>query len=193
MKTTKQFITLVAILFSVQVFATSDIQIRTNGNEEVIIEAVKTSGEERIRIFDERGTLLFHDFINEDNYSKTFTLATLPQGKYFVEYENENKINTAVIVKNSDNSISTSNFNKINFKPIIKQENGYWNVGLTNPLLQKVNITVKDVAGYELVEVKNLKGLFVKKTFNINKLPEGDYIVEISCGDKSYKRTLSIK
>lgn len=193
MKTIKKLITVIAILLSVQVFATSDIQIRTNGNTEVVIEADQTSGEGRIRIFDEENTLLFYEIISEDKYLKTFRVSTLPNGKYFVEYENENKINTAIIVKSAENTLYTSNFDQIRFKPMIEQKGDYINVGMTNPQLQKVSISVTDFTGYQLVNIKNLKGLFIKKTFNTHKLPKGDYSLKVKCGDKSYSKLVSIK
>ncbi|WP_148096292.1 T9SS type A sorting domain-containing protein [Flavobacteriaceae bacterium 14752] len=189
----KQLITAVAILLSVQVFAISDIQIRSNGTSEVIIEAQKTSGQEIIRIFDEEGTVLFFERINGDSYQKTFTLSTLPNGKYFVEYENDSKINTAVIVKKENNTLVTSNFNQVSFKPMINQEGDYLSVGLTNPQLKNVIMNITDSNGFELTEIKNLNELFVKKTFNTKRLPKGEYTVQVKCGKKSFTKLISIK
>lgn len=193
MKTMKQIITAVAILLSVQAFAISDIEIRTNGNSEIIIEAQKTTGEERIRIFDEEGTLLFFEVINERKYLKTFALSTLPNGKYFVEYENESKINTAVIVKKENNTVVTSAFNQVSFKPMINQDGDFLSVGMTNPQLNKVSISITDSKAYELVEIKNMNDLFVKKTFDTKSLPKGDYTVQVKCGSKSFTKLITIK
>lgn len=193
MKKMKQFITIIAILLSVQVFATSDIEIRTNGNSEVIIEANKNAGDESIKIFDEERTLLFFEKINEDKYLKTFKLSTLPVGKYFVEYENENKVSIAVILKTENSTILTSGFSQISFKPMIKQDGDFLSVGLTNPQLKNVSITISDVQGFELTEVKNLKELFVKKTYNTNNLPEGEYTIRVKCGKDSFTKLINIK
>jgi len=193
MKTMKQLFTVIAILFTVQVFAMSDIQIRANGNSEVIIKAEKTSGNEHIRIFDEKGTLLFFERINEKQYQKTFTLSTLPDGKYFVEYESDSKINTAVIVKKSNETVITSNFNQVSFKPMINQNGDYLSVGLTNPQLKNVSMSITDSKGFELTEVKNQNELFVKKTFNTERLPKGEYSVRVKCGSQSFTKLISIK
>ena len=79
MKTMKQLITVIAILISVQVFAASDLQIRTNENSEVIIESNEISDNQQIRIFDENGTLLFFEEISKDKYLKTFSLSSVCQ------------------------------------------------------------------------------------------------------------------
>ncbi|QTY27522.1 T9SS type A sorting domain-containing protein [Flavobacterium sp. CS20] len=189
----KQLITAVAILLSVQVFAISDIQIRTNGNSEVIIEANKTTGEESIRIFDEKGTMLFFEKINKDKYVRTFKLSTLPNGKYFVEYENDSKINTAVILKKGDDIIVTSNFNQVSFKPMINQNGDYLSVGLTNPQLKNVSMSITDEKGFELTEIKTKNEMFVKKTFNTARLPKGDYSVQVKCGKESFTKLISIQ
>ncbi|MGX1024166.1 T9SS type A sorting domain-containing protein [Psychroflexus sp. MBR-150] len=193
MKTMKQLITAVAILLSVQVFAISDIQIRTNGNSEVIIEANKTTGEESIRIFDEKGTMLFFEKINKDKYVRTLKLSTLPNGKYFVEYENDSKINTAVILKKGDDIIVTSNFNQVSFKPMINQNGDYLSVGLTNPQLKNVSMSITDEKGFELTEIKTKNEMFVKKTFNTARLPKGDYSVQVKCGKESFTKLISIQ
>lgn len=193
MKTMKHIITVIAILFSVQLFAASDIDIRTNGNAEIIIEANNITGEERIRIFDENGTLLFFEAIHEHDYLKTFTLSTLPVGKYFVEYENDNRINTAVVVKEKNNTLVTSNFNRVSFKPMINQKGNFLNVGMTNPKLKEVSISIIDPKGYELTEVENLNTLFVNKTFDTKRLPKGDYSVQVNCGTHSFTKLISIK
>lgn len=193
MKTMKQFITVIAILLGLQVFAASEIQIRTNGNTEVIIESDEISNNQQIRIFDEEGTLLFFEKISEDKYLKTFSLSTLPNGRYFVEYENDEKTNTAVIIKSENNILTTSDFNKISFKPIVKQDGDFLNVGITNPKFEDVDMIFTDTTGYELLEINNLKGLFVKKTFNTKKLPAGDYSLQIKCGDKSFTKMVSIQ
>lgn len=193
MKTMKQLITIITILIGLQVYAASDVQIRTNGNSEVIIESDEISANQQIRIYDKEGTLLFFEKISKAKYSKTFSLSTLPNGRYFVEFENDNKINTAVVVKSENNILTTSNFNKISFKPIVKQDGDFLNVGITNPQFENVEMTFKDSTGYELVEINNLKGLFVKKTFNTKNLPNGDYSLQINCGDQSFTKTVSIQ
>lgn len=193
MKTMKRFITVIAVLLTVGAYAASDIHIRTNGNTEVIIQADNNTGDESIRIFDEKGTLLFFERINKDQYLKTFTLATLPNGKYFVEYENESKINTAIIVKSEDETLVTSNFKQVSFKPLFKQEGNYVSVGITNPHLKDVSISIEDSKGFELTEIKNLKDVFVRKTFDTQRLPKGDYTVLVKCGDKSHSKLISIK
>ncbi len=193
MKTMKRMITVISILMSIQVFALSDIQIRANGNTEVIIEAEKNTGDESIKIFDEERNLLFFEKINQDKYLKTFALSTLPAGKYFVQYENQNKISIAVIVKNDNSNLLTSNFSQISFKPMIKQNGDFLSVGLTNPQLKEVSIVIYDMSGFELTEIKNLNGISVKKTFNTNKLPSGEYRVKVECGDESFSKLVEIK
>ena len=192
MKTMKRMITVIAVLLSAQVITASDIKIRTNENAEIVIEASELTGEEHIRIFDEEGTLLFYEVINERTYLKTFKLSTLPNGKYFVKYENESKINTAVIVKNGDHAEVTSDFNRVSFKPMIKQDHKFLNVGITNPQLENVRISIKDENGYELTEIKNLNDLVVKKTFNTTKLPKGQYSVQVNIGNQSFTKMVAV-
>lgn len=193
MKTMKQIITAIAVLLSAQVFATSDIQIRTNGTDKIIIEATDITGEERIKIFDEKGKLFFSEKIEKNTYVKTFKLNNLPDGKYFVEYENDSKINTAVIVKEANKTSITSDFNQISFKPMINQKGDFLNVAITNPEFDSVNISVIDSNGHKLTEIKNLNTLIVKKTFNTRKLPKGNYSIQVNCGTHSYTKMISIR
>jgi hypothetical protein len=193
MKTMKNLLTAFLVVFTAQIISANDVKIKTIGNESVIIEITNHSDNEKIKIFDKEGTLLFFESINKDNYLKTFVMTSLPSGKYFIEYENNNKVTTAMVTKTSDGTLIVTDFSKISFKPMFKQNGDFLSIGLTNPTYKNVNISISDIDGYEFVEIKGLTDLMIRKTFNTRRLSKGEYKVTVSFGNESYTKMISIK
>jgi hypothetical protein len=176
-----------------QIILASDVKISTKGKESVVIEVQNNSKNEKIKIFDKNGNLLFFENINKDHYLKTFTMNNLPNGEYHVIYENESKINLAIVLKNEDGMLITSDFSKISFKPMINQKGDYLSIGYTNPKFNNVEIKIIDDFGNELVEINDLNDLLIKKTFNTKNLPGGHYIIKLRSGDETFTNTIEIK
>lgn len=193
MKTMKNLLSVILFVFTLQVISANDVKIRTNGNESVIIEITNETQNEKIKIYDNNGKVLFFESISGENYLKTFAMNNLPSGQYYIEYENDNKVKVAIVNKTKDGQLITSDFSKITFKPMFSQKGDYLSVGMTNVKHESVDITVNDQSGFELVKIKDLNGLLISKTFNTKKLPKGEYIVNVACGNKSYTKVVDIK
>jgi hypothetical protein len=192
MKTMKKTIFALLMLVTLSVFA-NDISIEANNNNGVVIKVNNVVENKNIKIYDENGTILFSEMISTTDYLKVFNLNAFSKGQYFIEYENDNKITTAIVEK-SDNGIEViSNFNEITFKPIVNQNGNYVNIGFTNPKRQDVDIIVYDIDDFELVKVEDLNDLFVKKTFNTIKLPEGDYTIKVKSGENTFSKVITVK
>lgn len=193
MKTLKNVLAAVLVVFTIQITSANDVKIRTNGNESVVIEINNETQNEKIKIYDHKGKMLFFENISRTNYLKTFAMNTLPSGQYYVEYENDNKVKIAIIQKTTEGQLITSDFSKISFKPMFHQKGDYLSVGFTNIKYENVDIAISDDNGFELVKIKGLNELLISKTFNTRKLPKGEYVVNVSCGNKSYSKIIDIK
>ncbi len=193
MKTLKNVMIAVVLMFGVQALTASNVKIKTNGNTSVVIEVTKNSVDENIKIFDNEGHVLFYETIKNESYLKVFKMDNLPSGKYFVQYENESKVNTAVVEKTIDGELITSDILKISFKPIVKQNGNVLSVGFTNPKLNAVEISIQDLDGYEVVELDNLNELLIRKNFNTKKLPQGEYTINVRSGKDSFTQIIDIK
>jgi len=191
MKTMKKTAAALLMLVTLNVFS-ADISIKADNND-VIIRVNTMTENENIKIYNEKGEVLFSERINSKNYLKVFALDEVSKGQYFVEYENGNEINTAIVEKDANGIVVTSNFKKITFKPIIKQDGNYTSVGFTNPNRLNVNITIIDENGFELVDIQNLNDLFIKKTFDTIRLPKGDYTVMVKTSKNTFAKNISIK
>jgi len=179
------------MLVTLNVFS-ADISIKADNND-IIIRVNTMTENENIKIYNEKGEVLFSERINSKNYLKVFALDEVSKGQYFVEYENGSEINTAIVEKDANGIVVTSNFKKITFKPIIKQDGNYTSVGFTNPNRLNVNITITDENGFELVDIQNMNGLFIKKTFDTIRLPKGEYTVMVKTTQNTFAKNISIK
>lgn len=179
------------MVLTMNVFS-ADISIKTNNSNDIVIRVNTVNENENIKIYDENGDVLFFEQIDRRNYLKIFNLKTLPKGLYFVEYENDNEISTAIVEKQKDVVVSTD-FNEITFKPIISQKGDFTSVGFTNPKREKVDIIIKDNNGFELVDIQNMNDLFIKKTFDTGRLPKGDYTVKVKTNSNSFIKNITIK
>jgi hypothetical protein len=175
-----------------QIVLASDVKISTNSNESVVIEIQNKSTNEKIKIFDNNGTLLFFDHIKKEHYLKVFAMDKLPYGEYHVIYEDDTKISLAIVVKSKDGMLLTSDFSYVKFKPMINQKNDYLNIGFTNSEYNDVDISISDDQGNELIEITNLKGLIIKKTFNTKNLPAGEYVIKLKSGNQTFTNRIVI-
>ena len=193
MKTTQKLLTTLLVFFTIQITLASDVKISTKDNQSLVIEVLNNSKNEKIKIFDKEGNLLFFENIKKEHYLKTFTMNNLPNGEYHVLYENDSKINLAIVLKNNEGMLLVSDFSKISFKPMISQKGDYLSIGYTNPKFNNVEISINDEDGDELVEVSDLNDLIIKKTFNIKRLPKGNYTIKLRSGDKTFTNSIEIK
>lgn len=191
MKTMKKTAAALLMLVTLNVFS-ADISIKADNND-VIIRVNSISENENIKIYNEKGEVLFSEQISSKNYLKVFALDKVSKGQYFVEYENDNEINTAIVEKHDNGIVVTSNFKEITFKPIIKQNDNYTSVGFTNPNKLNVDITITDENGFELVDIQNLNDLFIKKTFDTVRLPKGEYTVMVKSNKNTFAKNITIK
>lgn len=193
MKTMKNVLTAILLVFGIQILAAKDIKVSVSGNESVIIEVINEKQNEKIKIMDNEGNILFFENISTKNYLKTFAMSSLPSGKYYIEYEDDDKVKIATVKKTKEGLLITSNFSKITFKPMFSQKGNYLSIGITNLKNEKVGISISDEYGFELIDIKGLNEFLVSKTFNTRKLPEGKYKVNVTCGDKSYTKFIDIQ
>jgi hypothetical protein len=192
MKTMKKISIALFMLMTLQVFS-ADISIKTKDDNAVEIRVKTISENENIKIYDEKGDILFFEKIDSRNYLKVFTLNTLSNGQYYVEYENDSEISTAIVNKQDNGIVVTSNFKEITFKPIIKQDKNYINLGFTNPKRENIDIIINDVYGFKFVDIQNLNELFIKKTFDTGRLPEGDYTIQVKTSTNKFSKTITVK
>ncbi len=176
-----------------QITLASDVKISTNGKESVVIEVQNNSKNEKIKIFDKNGNLLFFENITKEHYLKTFAMNNLPNGEYHVIYENDSKINLAIVLKNNEGMLLTSDFSKVSFKPMVNQKGDYLSIGFTNPKFNNVEINISDNDGNEIIEIADLNDLIIKKTFNTKRLPKGIYVVNLRSGDETFTNTIEVK
>ncbi len=192
MKTTQKILMTLIVLFSMQISLASDIKISTNGKESVVIEVQNKSKNEKIKIFDKAGNLLLLDNINKEHYLKTFAMGNLPYGEYHVIYENDSKINMAIILKSEEGMLLTSDFSRVSFKPMINQKGDFLSIGFTNLNYNDVEISIIDNDGNELIEITDLTELMIKKTFNTKNLPADEYVIKLKSGSQTFTNRIEI-
>ncbi len=178
-----------AILLTAGVAAHANERINVKVNEGLTLEVVFAE-KGTLKLEDQKGEILYKEVsINEKSHNKMISLAEIPDGTYFLEFEKEDSIVTSVINKKAGeiNIVDEA----IVFKPVYEVKEKAVKFLLTNPMEKKATLKVYDTNGNLVGESVNSDFVF-KKTLDFSKMPAGEYTVSLRIGENNFLKTVSL-
>lgn len=177
------------ILLTAGVAAHAGEGINVKVNEGLTLEVILAE-KGTLKLEDQKGEVLYKDAsINENSYKRMISLAEIPDGTYFLEFEKEDSIVTSVINKNGGeiNIVDDA----IVFKPVFDVKETSVKFLLTNPTQKRATLKVYDEDGKLVGEAINTDFVF-KKTLDFSKMPKGEYTVSLRIGENNFLKTVSL-
>jgi hypothetical protein len=167
--------------------AAEDLDIKVLDSQNLRVELNGGSQGNILLIKDKFGKVLFRDNITTNlSYQKTFNMELVPNGIYYMNLDNESRIQTTVIVK-TDSGLDIEKESSFVSKPSFEIKDKQIRVLWTNSLEKKTVMNIYDSSGI-LVANLDSKELVLKRTLDFSNVPSGKYRIEIEVDGQNFTK-----
>ncbi len=183
-----------ALLATVVVSAAEKMNVKVLGAKALNISLTGVAQGESLSIVDKSGITLFSETLDQAAVlEKTFDLTYLPEGVYFLESNEDKKINVAPILI-ANNKVSLINGGaKVYNEPRIVVTDAVAKVILDNSSKADVVIIVKDADDEELLRSEVLTAENIYKKFDFSTLPKGNsYTITVKEDDYYFIKEINL-
>lgn len=190
----KTCLLILVVLVSLNAKASDILSVKVGNASTIHVSLQNALKGQKLYLKNYSGNVIFNMTLTEDkSYQKTFDLALLTDGIYFVETETAFDIKVTPVVKNSKGVALINESVNVIFKPTVKEEKGMIHVLLNNIEKSPVILSVYDNEGVLLhTERISDKEYIIKRTYNFTKVPSGEYSLYFRLRDRVFTETVSI-
>ncbi|WP_010522245.1 hypothetical protein [Aquimarina agarivorans] len=187
---------LLGVAFAVATVANAaeKMNVKVLGSKALNVSLSGVAEGESLSIIDKSGITLFTEKLSQtDVFEKTFDLTYLPEGVYFLESNEDKKINVSPILIANNKVSLISGGSKTYNEPRIAVEGSIAKVILDNATNSEVVITVKDADDTELLRSKVLTDSNIYKKLDFSALPKGvAYTITIKEDDYYFIKEINL-
>jgi hypothetical protein len=133
------------------------------------------------------------NIIVDNRFSKTYDLSNLPQGVYEVELEDKISFRKYFVIINSDNLEILEDTTGKTYKPQILLEKHIISFNMLNLGKSDVTLVINDKFGEELFSKKITDAITIHQRFDLSKLDNGEYTVEVTTKDKFFATQIKLQ
>ena len=172
--------------------AAEDLDIKVLDSQNLKVELESGSQGNVLLLKDKFGKVLFRDSITTNlTYHKTFNLELVPNGIYYLNLDNETRIQTTAIAK-TNYGLEIEKESSFLLKPIYKIEDKLVRVLFTNSQQKKTFLKVYDSYGIMVANL-NSKEAVLMKTFDFSNVPYGKYRIEIGINGQNFTKEINLE
>ena len=144
-----------------------------------------------IVIADAQNNVLLTEMVRETpNFVKRYNMSKLEKGAYTLTVTKKT-IRTVQPFDITDNSLVIAELEKKEkFIPIVNFNNNKLDVNVLLGNYSNITVTIFDNEGRKVSEDKNYVVLDLHKRYDLSKLPNGVYMVEVLAGDETFFQTV---
>jgi hypothetical protein len=186
-------VTLLVILLNTgfKMEAAEDLDIKVLDSQNLMVELNSGSKGNVLLLKDKFGKVLFRDSITTNSfYNKTFNLELVPNGIYYLNLDNESRIQTTIIAK-TNSGLEIEKESGFVFKPLYKIEDKLVRILFTNSEQKKTFLKVYDSSGI-LIGNLTSKEVVLKKTLDFSNVPSGKYRIEIGINGQNFTKEVNL-
>ena len=191
----KSLLTVLLLVFSISLQAADKVTVDKNSSSSIVIEADETVKGDEIIIRNQLGNVLYREqLVAGGSFRKIFQFSLFDNGVYIISFQNDDKVSYYnVIKKDSGIKLHDLNNDRFDFKPVVKRDQDLAHVFLTNESLKNVELSIEDRFGEVLTSTNFNKELIIKRSFDLSRLPKGEYNLIIEVGAQTFTRTLNVQ
>lgn len=184
----------VALIGSIAANASEKIKVKVAETSKMLaIELTNVKEGETISIKDLNGAALFSENLKEANeYTKVFSLSTLPEGLYFVESEESSKIVVTPVIISKDGVALVANATETYLAPEISIEGDVLKVMVRNYPKVPVSISIYSDSGSLLTIAEDNTNTLVFGSYKITDIKTEKLTVSVSEGDHSFIKEIKL-
>ena len=170
-----------------------NVKVASKASKILSISLAEVTSGETILIKDINGEILFSEELEAaHDYNKVFSLSTLPEGLYFIEDNEEGKIQSTPILVTKEDVSLVENAVKTYIAPDITINDNVMNVLINNDNHTDVSISVYNEAGTLLNKSNHNTNTIVLGSFDISKLTYKTLTVSVTEGDYNFTKEIEL-
>ena len=182
----------VALLAAITVNAADEIKVNAL-TKQVNVSLTEVNRGEKFSILDRNGVTLFSELLKKNNdYEKTFDFSNLPEGVYFLESKESEKIDiTPVII--TEKQISIIEGGKKEYKaPKFSFDKGIARVVVDNKSEAEVAMYIYNSVGIEILATEKANNKVIMQAFDFKQLPNDTYTIVVQEDDYTFSETINL-
>lgn len=188
----KLFFVALVLGMSLSAKASDGWAVTVDAKQNLVVEIKKNLQKATLTLQDQEGNIYFKDgLMDKESYTKSMNMEGLPDGTYYVKFENEYNIFTEVVTKTGDSIEVKKDTDEVIFKPSFKTEGKVVKFLFTNPKEEKTEVKVLDASG-ELVGMLSARSTVVKRSFDFSSVPSGTYRIKVDSGANHFTKEVKI-
>ena len=170
-----------------------NVKVASKASKILSISLEEVTSGETILIKDINGEILFSEELEAAHkYNKVFSLSTLPAGLYFIEDNEEGKIQSTPILVTKDAVSLVEDAAKTYIAPDITINDNVMSVLINNDNHTDVSISVYNEAGTLLNKSNHNTNTIVLGSFDISKLTYKTLTVSVTEGDYNFTKEIEL-
>ncbi|MDT0646605.1 hypothetical protein RM545_07880 [Zunongwangia sp. F260] len=176
---------------SLQVSAAEGLAVKVD-EKSIVVEVGNSVKGATLTLQDRDGVILFKDGLMDGrSYIKALNLEEVPEGIYFLHFEDEFHIFSKKITKSKEClTIEKKNLDVI-FKPAFKVDSRMVRFSLPNPEENLTEVIIHDSSGEPMLSM-SYKDSIIAKTFDFSKVPAGKYRITIKTKTNTFSKVMSL-
>jgi len=149
--------------------------------------------EVNFKIIDKDGLVLLNEDVKINNeISKSYNLASLPNGIYEIELEDDISFRKQVVKLTFENLEILEKEERKIFKPTVKKDGDYILLNALTLDKGQIEIAIFDKKGVELFSEKFEHKQTIHRKYNIANLNYDNYIIEVTIGRKIFRSYITL-
>lgn len=188
----KLFFVALVLGISMSAKASDGWAVTVDAKQNLVVEIKKNLQKATLTLQDQDGNIYFKDgLMDKESYTKSMNMEGLPDGTYYVKFENEYNIFTEVVTKAGNSIEVKKDTDEVIFKPSFKTEGKVVKFLFTNPKEEQTEVKVLDASG-ELVGMLSARSTVVQRSFDFSNVPSGTYRIKVDSGAKHFTQEVKI-
>lgn len=171
----------------------TNVSVEAIGTKTVVFHTnMQGSTGTKVQLRDVRGKVLHSEMLlNKERVTKKFDLNALPDGKYFLEVENEAQFVTIPMEITENGTEVIRNDEVVINKPVLRQNGELIDIILPEEDTAGLKVVIFDNKSH-MIYKESLEGSQTLRRYNLSQLEKGDYLFRISQGGRKFKTLVSV-
>lgn len=179
------------LCMSMHVTAAEGLAVKVN-EKSIVVEVGNSVKGATITLQDKDGVILFKDgLMDGKSYIKALNLEEVPEGIYYLHFEDEFHISTKRIMKSKEGLTVEAKTSNVIFKPIFKVSDKRVKFSLLNPEKNPTEVSIYDASGV-LMETFIYENALITKTFDFSEVSGGEYEIKVQTNGDTFRKKMKL-
>jgi hypothetical protein len=176
------------------IFELAGTTVKISANEKSIVVNLGSVQKETVSIViaDAQSNVLLSETVKETpNFVKRYNMSRLEKGTYTLTVTKKT-LRTVQPFEITNNTLVIAELEKKEkFIPVVSFNKSHLDVNVLLGNYSNITVTIIDNEGHKVAEDKNYVVVNLHKRYDLSKLPNGAYVVEVMAGDETFYQTVT--